>query len=570
MSVLNSTVLDAVWLSATNDYQQRIPNAAQQGYANAVQELFAPYNNDLYNQFTGLLYGVMATYVEGNTFYNPLRELKKSSDGMLFGQVERHIAVKYLEAHTYRADSETLLKFEPAEYVEWFYSVGEPRRYDFSWPRYDMMRAFSSDGYGFSDLLERTLGQQISSDEYDEMNIMIQMFAEAEHRLPGGIFKRQLANVTDKASGQTLLAQIRADAGRMKFPSRLFNHIDVPVFENPETLVLWCTPEVRANLDVYALADLFNMEKADVKYKVIEIPDFPIPNVVAALTSEDFIYCRDAYYSVEPPFVNPENLSLKYYLHHSEIIGINPAANAILYTTAAASSTPTLTMSLTGAAFTPDTGTVAPGGILPLSFALAGSITANDAGVAVEPDSATYEVAASRDGAAIPLNTRTFVDKLGRLHVQKSGLEADDVITVIGTATYVNPSGSTSTYTDTFTATIVAPTAQGVKESVIDTAPYGAMAKGPAEVLGVTTVEDGAITSAKLANNAVTGDKLASGAVDTAQLADDAVTTAKIADAAVDTAQVKDDAITTDKIADAAVDTAQIKDGAVTPEKLSQ
>lgn len=560
MAVLNSTVLDAVWLSATNDYQQRIPNAAQQGYANAVKELFAPYNNDLYNQFTGLLGGVMGTYIEGKTFYNPLRVLKKPSDGELFGQVERHIAVKYLNAHTYRADSETLLKYEPAEYVEWFYSVGEPRRYDFSWPRYDMRRAFAADGYGFSDLLERTLGQQISSDEYDEMIIMIQMFAEAEARLPGGIFKRQVSAVSDKATGQALLAQLRADAGRMAFPSRLFNHIDVPVYENADTLVLWCTPEVRAFLDVYALADLFNMEQAEVKYRVIEIPEFPIPNVVAALTSEDFIYARDAYYSVEPPFANPENLSLKFYLHHSEIIGINPAANAILYTTGAATSTPTLTMSLTGAAFTPDTGTVAPGGILPLNFALAGSITGNDAGVAVEPDSATYEVAASRDSAAIPLNSRTFVDKLGRLHVQKSGLEADDVITVIGTATYVNPSGSTSTYTDTFTATIVAPAAQGVKESVIDTAPYGAMAKGPAEVLGVTTVEDGAITSAKLANNAVTGDKLASGAVDTAQLADGAVTADKI-DAK---------AVTTTKIADEAVGTDQIADGAVTAQKLAQ
>lgn len=460
MAVKNSTILEKAWLEGTNDFQQRIPNPQISGYDNAIRELFQPYNHDLFNQFANMLVGLMGTYIESKLFNNPLRELKFPAAS--YGNTERHVAVRFLRAHAYNVDSETLLKLEKPEFVEWFYSVQEPRRYEFSWSVYEMRRVFGQgDSYGFNDLLSATLTQMYSSDNYDEMNIMINQFAFANARLP--LAKNHIsAAPTTKETGQELLAKIRTDAGMMQFPSRRFNNIDVPVFENPDTLILWVTPETDAYLDVMALADIFHTERAEVSYRKVIIPEFPIPNVYAALTSSDFIYCRDVYYGVEPPFYNPENMTYKYFLQHAEMVGTNPAANCVLYTTDEATVPVTITETVSGVSFDPTTYTVPVGGSVKLNLLLSGSVSPTGTPVKVQPGAATYTVAAADStGKAKELNSRTRVTADGTLIVQKTGLSAGDVLTVTGTSSYINPSAAASsdvTLTATATVTLTAAT----------------------------------------------------------------------------------------------------------------
>lgn len=72
-------------------------------------------------------------------------------------------------------------------------------------------------------------------------------------------------------------------------------------------------------------------------------------------------------------------------------------------------------------------------------------------------------------------------------------------------------------------------------------------------------VDDGEITTAKLATSAVT----------TAKIASDAVTTAKILDSNVTTAKINDSAVTTAKIADSAITSAKIEDGTIVNADIS-
>lgn len=469
MAVHNSTILQKAWIEGSNDFQQRIPNPDISGYAASVQALFDPYNGDLLNGFSNLLVGFMGNYVESKLFENPLRELKKPAAE--FGSTERHVAVKYMKAHSYKLDDETLLKLESPEFQEWFYSVNQHRRYEFSWSRYELNRVMSEGGgYGLDNLLSATLDQQRSSDNYDEMQVMINTFAMADKYYT--LYRHNItAAPTTKELGQELLVKIRADAGMMQFPSMRYNQIDVPVFESPRTLVLWVTPETNAYLDVMALAELFHVERAEVNFRKIIIPEFPIANVYAALTSEDFIYARDVWYGIEPPFYNPSNRTYKYYLFHDQMIGMNPAANCILYTTDKGTGIPSIKMTATGMSFTPTSGNVPLGGTLKLNLTLDGSVTPEGTPVAVEPDAATYTVTASNDSGAVALNSRTRVSSDGVLHVQKGdNLAVGDTITVTASTAYVNPSDSTEAdYTATFTATVTAAEVETAKKSFVET-----------------------------------------------------------------------------------------------------
>lgn len=91
---------------------------------------------------------------------------------------------------------------------------------------------------------------------------------------------------------------------------------------------------------------------------------------------------------------------------------------------------------------------------------------------------------------------------------------------------------------------------------------------GTGNVSLATTLTDGIVETAKLANSAVTANKIASGAVTTAKIADSQVTTAKIANSQITTAKIADANVITDKIKDANVTTAKIANYAVTIAKL--
>jgi hypothetical protein len=102
---------------------------------------------------------------------------------------------------------------------------------------------------------------------------------------------------------------------------------------------------------------------------------------------------------------------------------------------------------------TSTTDNVAPGDVVQLMPKLTATVKPTGTPIEVAPNSATYKVSAANGTTGtnipIPLNINTFVDDQARLHVQRDDLKNDDVIKVEALATYINPNGTTETYTAT-------------------------------------------------------------------------------------------------------------------------
>ena len=456
----NNTILAKSWLAGTNDFQQRIPNPSINGMARTVDALFNPMNRNYYNQFMDILVNRIAfTYAYNKRWDNPLAGFKQGP--ITYGSTIQEFAPKWIKAHSYNVDVSTL--FDPArpDGMTWYYGTQD---FKLKYPidiSHEALRSAFTDEYGLNQLVASIMTVPVNSDNYDQYRAMVQMIAEYEERW--GFFKHQLASApTDDETGKAFLAAIRAYAGKLTFPSTLYNAQileDIPVFARPDELILLATPETIANVDVYTLAGVFQLDKADIKYRVVQIDEFPIPNAIALLTTVDWFKTFDSLYQNEA-FYDPSIMLNTYYLHHWYGVNANPFAPAILFTTETGTIINTITQSVSGISVTAENSTADPGDVVQLSVNLEGSLASSISGesmepIEIEPDAALFTVSAvNSESEQVALNSRTRVDDYGRLHIQKSGLSSGDVITVNVASAYVNPSGETTTYTGSCTIAI--------------------------------------------------------------------------------------------------------------------
>lgn len=450
MAVDNATILDKVRTKGTDDYQQRIPSATQTGVANTMRYLFDPMNRQYLNDCVwSMVNRIGLTVMAQNApFENPLAIFKK--ENLYWGSTVQEIAVKWIKAHGYKDDAEELLKMHRPEAAVWFYEMNRRDQYPISWTDDELRQAFVDD-FGLNRFIAQIMETPRNSDNYDEMNIMLALIRHYERNL--GFYKVHLDAVpSDETTAKTLLKALRSTAGRMQFPSTQYNALNVteiPAYANPQQMVLLIEPEYLASLDVDALSAVFQLDRAEVPYRIVQVPNLGISGAVALLVSTDWYQVRDTMYGTTQ-FYNPQTLSNTLYLNHWGIYGVSPFTPCALFTTDAGTSITVVTQNVTGFTLSPNVTTCRPGDVIPLVPKLTATITPTGTAIEVAPNSATYEVVAYSSSAGVdtpePLNANTYVDDQARLHVQRDGLKSNLTIKVTGTATYINPNGTTGTY----------------------------------------------------------------------------------------------------------------------------
>lgn len=341
MPVDNSTILDRIWLSGTNDYQQRVPLTTQASIAATQAAIFDTRNLDLYNQFVNALVNRIGDVViHSDSWYNPLGVLKKNN--LRYGDKIQEIAVKWIKAHSYDDAAEDVFKAYRPDASVWYHEVNRREFYPITVNRDELEMAFVDD-YGLNRFVSSILEVPRNSDEYDEYRIMLELLAYYENNF--GFFKKQVAPLTNEASAKEFLTELRAYAGMLQFPSTLYNSgqiPDIPVFAKNDELIILMTPRTRAVIDVQALAAAFNLDYENIQQRIILVDEFPIADAVALLTTVDFFQSRDKLYTTTSAY-NPKTLGTSYFLHHWSLHSVSPFAPAILFTTGSGTSVDTAT-----------------------------------------------------------------------------------------------------------------------------------------------------------------------------------------------------------------------------------
>lgn len=457
MATDNTTIMGRVYLSATNDFQQRVPDPTIAGIDATSKFLFKPNNGRYLNEFIdAYINRVGDQIIHNKEWENPLRVFKGAATR--YGSSIQESAIKWIKAHTYNIEDSALEKISRPEAAVWYHTVNREDRYDITLEYPDLRQAFL-DELGLNRLIDAVLTVPRNSDNYDEYLCMMAQMSYYEQNW--GFFKHHVsAEPTDEATGKEFLKAVRAYASKLEFPTALYSPVsaeyDIPVFAKPDELVLFITADAMASVDVDTLAGIFNLDRAEIKYRTVVVPDIPVPNAFALLTTDAFFVCKDFLYANDS-FYNPSTYSTNYYLHHWEVVSCSPFVPAILFTTDDATDIPTLTQKVTDVDITAASNQLKPGDTTQMTVKLIGTITENDLGVTVEPNVVTWSVSAetaASGGKPIALNSATRVDRLNVLHVQKSDLKAGNVLHVTGTTSYVNPSGSTTLHTKTVDITI--------------------------------------------------------------------------------------------------------------------
>lgn len=408
MAEKNSTILENIWMNGTNDYQQRIPKETINDMSAAITYLFDPQNYDLYNQFVNALINrIGATYVHQQSWRNPLAIFKKAD--LKYGDKIEEIVVKWVKSHAYSniPDISSLFGDYRPESAVWFHKINRKEFYPITVNEEELMAAFAGDGAseGLNNYIAQIMESPISSDEYDEYRIMLELLAYYDHNL--GFYNRNLSSlpsdtVASGDSAKQLLKMIKNDAESLAFPSSRYRSTKIDAFnEYPcfvrdvNELVVLMTPSVKSAIDVDALMGAFHMEKGEIEQRIIVVDEFPVDGAGAILTTQDFFQCRDRVRKNTQQY-NALTMSTNFFLHRWGSYSVSPVVPAICYTVNESSTLNTITQKVTGITMSAADATPDAGDLVPLTLALTGSISPSGSVVTLKPASATFNVSVVR------------------------------------------------------------------------------------------------------------------------------------------------------------------------------
>lgn len=340
-------IFNAVRSATSPQFQTRIPSATQGNIRNAVDTMRNfPYLRD---EFTGvLIQRLIGLYVQHADWDDPLKLVGSPRTLKRYGSTYEQAAVGLVKARTRNFSQEYLGDDVYGRYSLPTASVFHPLTFDHYYPvtipEDALLTAFDGES-GMSEYIGEIMNAPILSDRNDMYVMKTQCFAEYARK--GGFYRVHTPDVgkadSTEADAKGLLRLIQQMANELKAsPMSAMAKYNAMSWVTPwrdSEAILFATPQVIAALNVEALAAAFNIDRANVPYRIIPIPEdlFGIGGnggkVQAVLTTEDFFFQWDEMLETTNSPVNPIDGTRNIFYKHRGSVTPNPFANAILFWT---------------------------------------------------------------------------------------------------------------------------------------------------------------------------------------------------------------------------------------------
>ena len=320
------SVLNNIRANASDEYQQRIPEATQQNIT-SVGNALQTYPM-LYNEFcTALVNKIGKTILEQKLFENRLARFKSGAISTQQDVEEIFIEMSKAEGAFDPDGKNPLGRREGPDVKVIYHRMNRQDYYAITIGDIDFVRVFRSEAT-LDAFISGLINSVYSGANYDEYQAMKNLLATYNKYFDYGV-----AEITDEATAKEFVKTVRKASQDMTFASKNYNAAGVTTWTPVESQVLIVNKDVLAEVDVEVLAKAFNMGKTDIQVEIVPVDDFgSMTNTYGLLVDKEWFRIWDTLSHMEPQR-NAQGLFTNYFYHVHQILSASTFKNAIRFTT---------------------------------------------------------------------------------------------------------------------------------------------------------------------------------------------------------------------------------------------
>jgi len=335
-------ILNNIRLNASEEYQNRIPEATQTNIA-TIGQAFQTYTV-LYNEFCeALINKIGRTILNQKMFENKLARFKSGAVTSPHDVEEIFIEMAKAEGSYDKDGTNPLGRRDNPDVKVIYHRQNRQDYYAISLGDIDFIRVFRSEST-LDTFMKGIINSVYSADQYDEWCAMKNVLATYQNaeKNGSGYFDYEVSDMS-KASAKKdwakeFIKTLRKAVQDLSFASTEYNVAGVKTWSSPSELVLLVNKDVLVEVDVEQLATAFHQSETDLKVvpTIISMDDFgSLGDTYGLLVDKDWFRIFDTLLHMETQR-NAQGLFTNYFYHHHQILSASTFKNAVRFKKASA------------------------------------------------------------------------------------------------------------------------------------------------------------------------------------------------------------------------------------------